>query len=82
MEEELSDRQLRSQLGSHWSPSEALNAPMREELAKYRTIINNAIGADALVRQRFATNRNAIAVLSQPDVSTNKPFSISVSLLT
>jgi len=69
MEEEASDRQLRAKFGIYWSPSEALNVPMREELAKHRTIITNAIGADALVRQRFATNRNAIAMLSLSDVS-------------
>ena len=71
MNEETSDRQLRTRFGSLWShsPSALLNAPMREELSKYRTIIVNAIGADAHVRQRFASNRNAISLLSQPDVS-------------
>ena len=72
MEEEASDRQLRAHFGSMWlhTPSEALNGPIREELAKYRTIISNAIGADALLQQRFATHRNGIALLSQPDVSS------------
>lgn len=71
-EEESSDRSLRARYGVQWSltPSEVLNSPMRQELAKYRTIITNALSADASVHQRFASQRNAIALLSQPDVSS------------
>ena len=70
-EEEMSDRQLRGQFGALWTrtPSDLLNAPMRQELSKYRTIINNALSADALVRQRYNQNSHAISLLSLADVS-------------
>lgn len=69
-EEESSDRQLRAQFRQHWmrSASELLNQPIRSECAKYRQIITSALQADSLVRQRYFQHRDAIALLSQPDV--------------
>ena len=71
MEEENVDRQLRNKYRADWSRthSEQLNRPIREEISKYRTIINNAIQADGLVKQRYFKDRNSIALLSQTDVS-------------
>ena len=42
MEEENVDRQLRNKYRADWSRthSEQLNRPIREEISKYRTIIN------------------------------------------
>jgi len=70
-EEEASDRQLRAQFRQNWTrtPSDVLNQPIRGECMKYRQIINSALQADSLVRQRYIKNRDAIALLSQPDVS-------------
>ena len=69
-DEEAGDRQLRAQFGPLWSrtPSEVLSAPIRHELARYRSIISNAISSDGMMRQRFSSHRNAIALLSQSDV--------------
>ena len=69
-EEEAADRQLRAEFGPMWSrtPSEMLSGPIRHELAKYRSIITNAVKSDGMVRQRFNAHRNGITMLSQSDV--------------
>lgn len=69
-EEEAGDRQLRAEFGPMWSrtPSEMLSGPIRHELAKYRSIISNAVSSDGMMRQRFNAHRNGIAMLSQSDV--------------
>jgi len=69
-EEEATDRQLRAEFGPMWSrtPSEMLSGPIRHELAKYRSIITNAVKSDGMVRQRFNAHRNGITMLSQSDV--------------
>jgi len=69
-EEEAGDRQLRAQFGPMWSrtPSEVLSGPIRHELAKYRSIISNALSSDGMMRQRFNSHRNGIMMLSQSDV--------------
>ena len=71
-EEEAGDRQLRAQFGPMWSrtPSEVLSGPIRHELAKYRTVVSNALSSDGMMRQRFNAHKNAIAMLSQSDVSS------------
>jgi len=68
--EEASDRQLRAQFGPMWdrTPSEVLSGPIRHELARYRSIITNAMSSDGMVRQRFNSHSKAIAMLSQSDV--------------
>jgi len=69
-EEEAGDRQLRAQFGPMWSrtPSEVLSGPIRHELARYRSIIGNAISSDGMMRQRFSSHSKAISMLSQSDV--------------
>ncbi len=70
-EEAASDSQLREQFKERWTrtTSETLTQPIRAEGNKYRTIINNAVQADGIVRDRFATNREGIELLSKSDVS-------------
>jgi len=69
-EEEAGDRQLRAEFGEMWSrtPSELLSAPIRHELAKYRSVVSNALSSDGMMRQRFSAHSRAIAMLSQSDV--------------
>jgi len=69
-EEEAGDRQLRAEFGPMWArtPSEMLSGPIRHELAKYRSIISNAVSSDGMMRQRFNAHRNSITMLSQSDV--------------
>ena len=70
-EEETSDRQLREQFRERWTrtPSQTLTAPIRSEAQKYRTIINNAMSADKVVKQRFNEHRSGYELLSKTNVS-------------
>lgn len=54
-EEEESDQQLKAQLKEKWTrtSSDKLNANFKQNLGKYRTIINNALAADEVVKQVY-----------------------------
>ena len=69
-EEAASDAQLKGQFGERWTrtPSEQLTVGIRAEAGKYRTIINNAIAADAIVKEKFAKHKDGIMLLSQSEV--------------
>ena len=70
-EEESADKQLRTSHGSRWTrtPSERLTESIRAEAARYRQIIDNAITADGIVRQRYTQHREGFELLSRSDVS-------------
>ena len=69
-EEEASDRQLRNQFKDRWTrtPSDKLTEPIKAEGNKYRTIIDNAIRADHIVKERFGVHSEGITLLSRSDV--------------
>jgi programmed cell death 6-interacting protein len=69
-DEGKSDTQLRDQFKERWSrtPSTTLTKPMRDEAVKYRTILDTAIQADRIVREKYEKNKQAITLLSKPPV--------------
>ena len=77
-DEEKSDKQLREQFKERWSrtPSQTLTKPMREEAKKYRTILDTAIQADKIVREKYEKNKDAITLLSKPHLSLLSLFGV------
>ena len=70
-EEEQSDKQLRDQFKERWSrtPSDKLTQPIRSEGAKYKQIIDNAVQADHVVKERYGKHKESIELLSKSNVS-------------
>lgn len=66
-EEKQADDTLRQQFKEKWTrtPSESLTEMFRSNSAKYRQIINNAIQADGIVREKFDKHKRCIELLSK-----------------
>ncbi|XP_013793109.1 programmed cell death 6-interacting protein-like [Limulus polyphemus] len=84
-EEEASDNQFRNQFKEKWTrtPSEKLNQPLKVQATKYREIIENAVEADAVVKDKFSKHKNSIELLSLPEseLSARLPSASPVSSL-
>ncbi|KAG8442685.1 hypothetical protein GDO86_011469 [Hymenochirus boettgeri] len=72
-EEEATDNDLKSKFKDRWqrTPSIELYKPLRTEGDSFRGVLDRAIGADAVVKERYQTHREAIAILCKPETELN-----------
>uniref|UniRef100_H2YHW8 BRO1 domain-containing protein n=1 Tax=Ciona savignyi TaxID=51511 RepID=H2YHW8_CIOSA len=67
-DEQSSDAELREKFGEKWrrKPSAELTLPLRQEMSKYQTIIENAQKADGIIRAKYTDNKVGIELLCLP----------------
>ncbi|KAJ8035530.1 Programmed cell death 6-interacting protein [Holothuria leucospilota] len=67
--ETAADKEMKERFKEKWSrtPSDQLTAGFRTEGNKYKQILDNAIQADQVVKEKYNNNRNYIAILSQTE---------------
>uniref|UniRef100_A0A8D0H0P9 Programmed cell death 6-interacting protein n=1 Tax=Sphenodon punctatus TaxID=8508 RepID=A0A8D0H0P9_SPHPU len=72
-EEENTDNDLRTKFKERWqrTPSNELYKPLRAEGANFRNILDKAVQADKLVKERYQTHRDTIALLCKPEADLN-----------
>ena len=67
-DEQATDNHLRSQFKERWTrlPSEKLTHQLRLNAGKYRELINNAVRADKIIKEKYEMHRNSLRILSMP----------------
>ena len=72
--EEESDNKLREQFKERWTrtPSNKLNTYWKDNITKYRTVIQTAVEADNKVRQKVRDHRQKIELLTRADGDITK----------
>lgn len=69
-EEERDDSQMRERFKTKWTPkpSAELTVQLRQEAEKYRGIMENAMRADGVVREKYNKHRRHMDLLSKGEV--------------
>lgn len=70
-EEQASDDQLREQFKEKWTriASSKLSDSFRSNIGKYREIINTAVNADKVIKEKYLKHKDGMALLSEgPEV--------------
>lgn len=69
-EEERDDSQMRERFNTKWTPkpSGELTVQLRQEAEKYRGIMENAMRADGVVREKYNKHRRHMDLLSKGEV--------------
>ncbi|XP_041811804.1 programmed cell death 6-interacting protein isoform X2 [Chelmon rostratus] len=72
-EEETTDNELRSKFNQRWNrtPSGDLYKPLRAEGANFRNILDKAVQADQVVKDRYNTHCEMITLLCKPENELN-----------
>lgn len=72
-EEEATDNDLKSKFKERWqrTPSTELYKPLRAEGSNFQNVLDKAIAADAVVKERCQSQREAIAILCKPEAELN-----------
>lgn len=73
-EEKNADDKLREQFKTRWTrtPSNVLTETFNSTVGKYRTIINTAVQADLVVREKFDSSSRAMELLSKTPAEIEK----------
>ncbi|KAM9493096.1 programmed cell death 6-interacting protein isoform 2-T2 [Clarias gariepinus] len=68
-DEETTDNELRAKFNQRWNrtPSGDLYKPLRAEGANFRNILDKAVQADQVVKERYNTHCEMIALLCKPE---------------
>lgn len=68
-DEETTDNELRSKFNQRWNrtPSGDLYKPLRAEGANFRNILDKAVQADQVVKDRYSTHCDMITLLCKPE---------------
>ena len=71
-EEEREDTSMRDRFKEKWTrtPSRKLTEQLRVEAGKYKSILDNAVKADAIVKSKYNENRRALDILCKSEVLT------------
>ncbi|KAM7384195.1 hypothetical protein PAMA_011508 [Pampus argenteus] len=72
-DEETTDSELRTKFNQRWNrtPSGDLYKPLRAEGANFRNILDKAVQADQVVKDRYHTHGEMIALLCKPENELN-----------
>ncbi|KAG5264537.1 hypothetical protein AALO_G00255320 [Alosa alosa] len=72
-DEEATDNELRAKFNQRWNrtPSGDLYKPLRTEGANFSSVLDKAVAADQVVRERFNTHCEMIALLCRPENELN-----------